>query len=90
MMDSTYNIPANETPEQAAMRRNRRIAEVLAGRPDVMPQNLGQGLAAIGDALVERQAKQNAAFPVAPGAAKPDWATNFRNLFTRGNNGGLY
>ena len=85
-MMPSFNIPANETPEQ---RKRRVIAQALSA-PSAMPQNVGEGLASIGQAFLTRQANQNAAFPTAPGRGKADWATNFRNLFTRGNNGGLY
>ncbi|MEH3109470.1 MAG: hypothetical protein PGN22_05120 [Agrobacterium cavarae] len=81
-----FLIPANETPEQAAQRKKMAVAQALMP----VPQNVGSGLAAIGDAILYDQEQQNAAFPVAPGGAKPSFMTAMKNMFTGRNNGGLY
>lgn len=85
----SFNIPANETPEQAAERKRQAVASALMG-PQQMPQNVGEGIQAMGQAIMMRQKKQNAAFPAAPGGGKASFATNFANLFSGGHNGGAY
>lgn len=55
-----------------------------------MPQNPGQGMNAIAQALMQRGAAQNAAFPKAPGGASPSFRTKLTNFFTGDRNGGLY
>ncbi len=78
-MDS-FIFSANETPEQAAMRKRQMVASALTQQP----QNVGQGLSAIGQALMSRSSQ----FPSAPGGATPSLATRFGNIFGMG--GGLY
>lgn len=82
----SFNIPADETPEQAAERKRQAVASALMGPP----QNVGEGIQAMGQAILQRQKKQNAAFPAAPGGGKASFATNFANLFSGGHNGGAY
>ncbi|WP_413710665.1 hypothetical protein [Rhizobium sp. Rhizsp82] len=82
-----FNIPTDETPGQAALRKRRAVAQALSGPA---PMTIGAGLAAIGDGLELRQQRQNAMFPSAPGGAQPDFITAMQNLFSGGNNGGLY
>lgn len=75
----------------AEIQKRQRILAALNGqKPEFMPQNAGQGLAAIGNAISDRQDQLAASFPQTPGGGQADWATNFRNLFTFGKNGGLY
>jgi len=90
MMGNLPSPSAVIDPAAAETEKRRRIWEALNGRSDAMPQNIGQGIAAIGDAIVDRQEFQNSMFPSAPGGGQADWATNFRNLFKPGRNGGLY
>lgn len=87
-MDQSFLIPANETPEQAAMRKRQAVQSALMG--GALPQNVSQGLGALADGLVSRQTQQNAAFPQAPGGGTPSFGSSLMNLFSRGNNGGLY
>jgi hypothetical protein len=85
----SFIFDANETPEQAALRKKRAVAQALAG-PQQMPQSLGEGLSALGDAFVMRKQMQDAAFPNAPGGERPSFFTAMRNMFSGGHNGGLY
>lgn len=84
-----FNIPTDETPEMAAERKRQAVASALMS-PQQLPQNVGQGIQAMGQAIMMRQKKQNAAFPTAPGGGQASFATNFANLFSGGNNGGMY
>jgi hypothetical protein len=54
------------------------------------PSNVGEGLQSFTQSLLERKQRQDAAFPKAPGGEKPGFGTGFMNLFTGGNNGGLW
>ncbi|CVI14827.1 conserved hypothetical protein [Agrobacterium fabacearum CFBP 5771] len=82
----SFLIPANETPEQAAQRKKIAVAQALTSPP----QDVGSGIQAIGNAIMQHQQQQNAAFPAAPGGAKPSFMTAMKNMFTGRNNGGLY
>lgn len=85
---NSFLIPADETPEQAALRKRQAVAQALM--PQSMPQNVGQGINALGQAIALRAQRQNEQFPTAPGGAKPSLMTTMANLFSGGNNGGLY
>ena len=89
---NSFLIPPNETPEQIALRKRKAVADALTrgGQPQAMPQNVGEGIAALGNAFVQRQQQQNAAFPTGPGGVKPSFMTAMKNMFFRGGNGGLY
>ncbi|PYE98925.1 putative Ntn-hydrolase superfamily protein [Rhizobium sp. PP-F2F-G38] len=91
MMD--FLIPANETPEEAELRKKKMVVDALRG-PQAMPQNVGQGLAVFGDALADRYSQykqQGKAFPAAPeGSADPSFGTGFMNFLTGRKNGGLF
>jgi hypothetical protein len=84
---NSFLIPANETPEQAALRKRKAVSQALTAP---MPQNVGEGLASLGNALTMRQQQQNAAFPAIPGGEQASFMTAMRNLFSNGRNGGLY
>ncbi|MGZ2477983.1 hypothetical protein [Sinorhizobium medicae] len=74
----------NETREQLAQRLQTQIMG------QALPQTIGGGMGMLGAGLAANFAKQNAAFPTAPGAAKPSLMTGLANFFTGGRNGGLY
>ncbi|NRQ13465.1 hypothetical protein [Ensifer sesbaniae] len=59
----------------------------IMGQP--MPQNTAEGIGALMTGIAAGAAKRNAAFPVAPGGAKPSALTGLANFFTMGRNGGL-
>ena len=95
-MDATgiFNIPNGETPDQAAQRKQRIAAMALS---QGAPQNIGQGLASIGESLLYRsQQHPQDQFPTAP-TTQPDGTPATQNLFsplknwwTGNQNGGLY
>ncbi|WP_376742365.1 hypothetical protein [Ensifer canadensis] len=70
----------------------QKLAEQLQakimGQP--MPQNMAEGAGALMNGVAAGMAKRNAAFPVAPGGAKPSPLTGLANFFSMGRNGGLY
>lgn len=78
-------------PEQSgnmtneASMKKRRIAQALANPP----QSLGDGINALGQAMLYRAQQQSSAFPAAPGNAQPSFMTAMQNMLSRGNNGGL-
>jgi hypothetical protein len=82
-----FNIPANQTPEDAEARKKMAVMQALM-KP---PQGIGDGLSVLGSAIAQRQ-QQNPAnqFPKAPGGMSPGMGTQFINLITRRQNGGLY
>lgn len=82
----SFLIPANETPEQAAQRKKMAVTQALM----TPPMDVGSGISAIGNAILYRQQQQNKAFPTAPGNAQPSFMTAMKNIFTGGNNGGVY
>lgn len=82
----SFIIPADETPEQAALRKRQMVTHALMNPPT----NIGEGLSAMGDAFLFRQQKQNALFPAAPGGAKPSFMTAMQNMFSGGKSGGLW
>jgi len=65
----------------------RLLAQIMG---QALPQTIGGGMGMLGAGLAANFAKQNAAFPTAPGAAKPSLMTGLANFFTGGRNGGLY
>jgi uncharacterized Ntn-hydrolase superfamily protein len=84
-----FNIPANETPEQAAQRKKQAVAMALA-QP---AQNVGQGLGQLGLGIMsglQTRAGQGGAYPQAPATAQPSFGTHLMNLLTGNQNGGLY
>lgn len=76
-------------PEEQDEEAKRKMA-ILQAMQRGMPQNVGQGMNAVAQALMQRGAAQNAAFPKAPGGAAPSFGTKLTNFFTGGRNGGLY
>jgi hypothetical protein len=80
----SFNIPANETPEQA----RQRSAAGQAPAMQQMPTNFGSGIQAVAEALMAREQQQQSQFPVAPGGAQPSGMTRLQNMFGLG--GGLY
>ncbi|ASP92473.1 MULTISPECIES: hypothetical protein [Sinorhizobium] len=66
----------------------KRLQAQIMGQ--ALPQTIGGGMGMLGAGLAANFAKQNAAFPTAPGAAKPSLMTGLANFFTGGRNGGLY
>ncbi|RVI61845.1 hypothetical protein [Sinorhizobium meliloti] len=75
---------AAPTREELAKRLQAQIMD------QALPQTIGGGMGMLGAGLAANFAKQNAAFPTAPGAAKPSLMTGLANFFTGGRNGGLY
>jgi hypothetical protein len=77
----------NMTPEQ----RQRRVQDISAMIMGQGPaQNVGQGIGQLMSGVALNIAKRDAAFPQAPGGGQPSFMTGLRNLFSGGNNGGLY
>ncbi|MDW9786791.1 hypothetical protein GOB29_19630 [Sinorhizobium meliloti] len=66
----------------------KRLQAQIMGQ--ALPQTIGGGMGMLGAGLAANFAKQNAAFPTAPGTAKPSLMTGLANFFTGGRNGGLY
>lgn len=66
----------------------KRLQAQIMGQ--ALPQTIGGGMGMLGAGLAANFAKQSAAFPTAPGAAKPSLMTGLANFFTGGRNGGLY
>lgn len=80
----SFNIPARETPEQAAERMRRQQVQLASN----MPTDVGSGMQAVANALIARQQQQQAAFPTAPGGGAISPLQGFKNIFGLG--GGLY
>lgn len=68
--------------------RKAAIMQALMGRGQ--PQNMGQGMEAMGKAIAMQNMQRNSQFPTAPGGADPSFETKFLNMLTRGRNGGMY
>lgn len=83
---NSFLIPANEFPDQAEKRKKMAVAQALMSQP----QDIGSGIQALGNAFLQQQPQQNAAFPAAPGGTKPSFMAAMKNMFTGRNNGGLY
>lgn len=66
----------------------KRLQAQIMGQ--ALPQTIGGGMGMLVAGLAANFAKQNAAFPIAPGAAKPSLMTGLANFFTGARNGGLY
>ncbi|VTZ61768.1 hypothetical protein [Sinorhizobium medicae] len=66
----------------------KRLQAQIMGQ--ALPKTIGGGMGMLGAGLAANFAKQNAAFPTAPGAAQPSLMTGLANFFTGGRNGGLY
>lgn len=80
----SFNIPANETPEQA----RQRMAQAPAPAMTPMPTNVGSGIQAVAEALMAREQQQQSQFPAAPRNAQATAMTRVKNMFGLG--GGLY
>lgn len=76
---------AGTTTDEAAMKKRQAVAQALA-KP---PQNIGDGINALGQAMLYRAQQQNGALPAAPGNAQPSFMTAMQHMLSRGNNGGL-
>ena len=77
----SFNIPSNETPEQA-QRRMQAAQYQLATH---MPTDVGSGIQSVANALMMREQQRSAAFPKAPdGAAQPSLMSRVGNMFGLG------
>lgn len=86
MADLSYAFDGNK---QASPDARKRVAAAMAGAPQQMPQDIGQGMQALGQALLQRRENMGA-FPGAPyGSAAPSFGTKISN-FLGLNRGGLY
>ncbi|WP_234837709.1 hypothetical protein [Sinorhizobium meliloti] len=65
-----------------------KLRAQILGQP--MPQTIGGGMGMLGAGIASGITNRNAAFPTAPGGAKPSMMTGLANFFTGGRNGGLY
>lgn len=77
-------------PEEQDEETKRKMA-IMQAMQGGMPQNVGQGMNAIAQALMQRQVQdgQQRAFPAAPGGGQPGMGTRFMNMITGNRNGGL-
>jgi hypothetical protein len=75
-------------PEQEDEETKRKMA-IMQAMQGGIPQNAGQGVSAVAQALMQREAGRGAAFPAAPGGQQPGMGTRFMNMITGGRNGGL-
>lgn len=85
-MSSFISFPGEETDEQAAAKRKQAVARSLMNPP----QDMGSGIAAMGDAIAYRNAQLNNAYPAAPDGGKPSLMTAMQNFMTGGRNGRMY
>lgn len=87
-MMSFINQPnqSGTTTDEAAMKKRQAVAQALA-KP---PQNIGDGINALGQAMLYRAQQQKSAFPAATGNEQPSFMTAMKNMLSRGNNGGPY
>ncbi|WP_246807064.1 hypothetical protein [Ensifer sp. ENS05] len=76
--------PANQNRQQLA----EQLQAKIMGQP--MPQTTAEGVGALMTGIAAGAAKRGAAFPSAPGGAKPSALTGLANFFSMGRNGGLY
>jgi hypothetical protein len=90
MADLSYAFDGNKAADPSA---RRRVAEAMVGSQQ-MPQDIGQGLAALGNALYQRQQMQKAAFPPPPsplpGQQQPSFMNGLLNKFGFNNGGSAY
>ncbi|MGT2444470.1 hypothetical protein ACU4I5_18600 [Ensifer adhaerens] len=89
-MNNPFSFYAGMARPAAAQNRQQLAEQLQAkimGQP--MPQNTAEGVGALMTGIAAGAAKRNAAFPVAPGGAKPSALTGLSNFFTMGRNGGL-
>ena len=89
MIKSGYT--AEDLQSMDAMRKRQALADALIGTG--APRKIAhpmQGIAQMAEAAMAGNQQRNAMFPQAPGGAAPSIGTQIRNMFTRGNNGGMY
>lgn len=85
----SFNFYPGQQPDmQRRQQLMQQFRNQILGQP--LPQTVGGGLNMLGAGIAENFANRNAAFPSAPGGAKPSFATGLANFFTGGRNGGLY
>lgn len=90
-MNNPFSFYAGMRQPDTTQNRQRLAEQLQAkimGQP--MPQTTAEGIGAVMNGLAAGAAKRNAAFPVAPGGAKPAPFAGLANFFTMGRNGGLY
>lgn len=90
-MNNPFSFYAGMRKPDATQNRQQLAEQLQAkimGQP--MPQNTAEGVGALMTGIAAGAARRNAAFPVAPGGAKPAPLAGLANFFTMGRNGGLY
>ncbi|WP_291163917.1 hypothetical protein [Ensifer sp. SSB1] len=90
-MNNPFAFYAGMARPDTTQNRQKLADELQAkimGQP--MPQNTTEGVGALMTGFAAGAAKRSAAFPVAPGGAKPAPFAGLANFFTMGRNGGLY
>lgn len=86
-----YAGMAQPSEEQRRQQMMQQFAQQIVGQPTQnVAQGVGQMIAGAGLGLSKFNQQQSAAFPQAPGGAKPSIMTGLANFFTGRNNGGLY
>jgi hypothetical protein len=96
MADLSYAFNGNTQGTPDAARKRQAVAQAMMGASQQMPQDIGQGLGALGNALMMRQQMRATQFPGAPPApagAAPQ-AFDFGNFMNKAlgmnSGGGLY
>lgn len=82
-----YAGMARPVTTQSRQKLAEELQAKIMGQP--MPQNATAGVGALMTGIAAGAAKRSAAFPAAPGGAKPSTLTGLANFFTMGRNGGL-
>lgn len=92
MADLSYAFNGNTQGTPDAARKRQAVAQAMMGASQQMPQDIGGGLASLGNALQMRQQMRATQFPSAPqvpGAApQPFDFGNFMNKALGMNSGG--
>lgn len=74
MADLSFAFDGNKQADPSA---RKRVTEAMMGAPQQMPQDVGSGLQALGNALYQRQQMRNAAFPAPPAPLPGQQAPSF-------------
>lgn len=96
MADLTFAFDGNTQGTPDAARKRQAVAQAMLGASQQMPQDIGGGLASLGNALQMRQRMQAAQFPGAPAApagAAPqpfDFGNFMNKALGMNSGGGLY